>query len=347
MKTASSVVDKVSVRKKALVFAHRMGLFDISHRLTPNSLTVLNYHRIGDVSSPEFDTFKPNVSASPEQFELQMEYLKLWFNVVSIRQIVNWLDGKNSLPPHAALITFDDGYLDNYLHAYPILQKNNLPAVIFLTTGYIQKDIPFYWDLVSYCFHYTSRDLIMFPNGKYGHWTSDREKEKIISVLIETLKLLPDDEKQAWISHLPSDLNISIPSGYFQSLMLNWEQIREMKSGGVEFGGHTVMHPILTRIPLGQAEKEISDSKSHIESEISEPIYSFAYPNGGYVDFNRDIEIFTAKSGYRLAFTLMNGPCTYREAKRNPFTIRRIFLSHKHNMTDFALLTNPVNRLRK
>ena len=69
-----------------------------------------------------------------------MDYLAKWFNVISLKDLIEWLDGRKNLPPFAALITFDDGYLDNYLSAYPILRQHNFPALIFLTTEHIGTD---------------------------------------------------------------------------------------------------------------------------------------------------------------------------------------------------------------
>lgn len=334
-------------KKKIIALAIQVGLTRIGRSLWSDTLTVLNYHRIGFATHPEFDTFRANVSANPDGFAEQMDYLSRWFNVVSLSEVAEWLIDKKPLPPHAALITFDDGYLDNYIFAYPILRERDFPAVIFLTTGHIQKDIPFFWDLVAYCFHHTTRDFLTFPNGKEEHWSNKTQKELAVGHLVEKLKLMSEEEKGAWVTNLPRMLNVAIPTGYFMNLMLNWDQIREMKAGGLEFGGHTVSHPILTRVPLERAEKEIASSKVHIEKELNVPIHGFAYPNGGKEDFNPATESLAAKSGYRAAFTLLNGPEKLREVSRNPFAIRRIFISYKHTLPDFSLLTHPINRIRK
>jgi peptidoglycan/xylan/chitin deacetylase (PgdA/CDA1 family) len=315
--------------------------------LWADSLTVLNYHRIGDVSQDGFDTFKPTVSASAEGFAAQMDYTLRWFNAVSLGDVVRWLDGQAKLPPHAALITFDDGYLDNYTLAYPILRERNLPAAIFLTTGHIEQDVPFYWELLAYCFYHTGRDAITFPNGAQMQWKDAAERNRVAMDLAESLKVLPEDEKAAWVSRLASTLDVSVPGGFFRNLMMTWEQVREMSRGGIEFGGHTVRHPILSRVSLERAGAEISDSKARVERELGKPVLGFAYPNGGRVDFNREIEKLAEQAGYRTAFSLINGPTSLREIKRNPFAIRRIFISHRHSIHEFAVLTNWVNRYRR
>ena len=335
-----------SFKKRLLAFVYKSGLVRLGRGLWANTITVLNYHRIDDPDREDFDTFRPNVSARPKDFDSQMEYIAREFNIVSLNDVADWLDEKRNLPPHAALITFDDGYLDNYTNAYPILRKYNFPAVIFLTTRHIQQDIPFYWDLLAYCFHHTLRDHIVLPDNTHLHWQNSIELGKASRNLIEHLKSLSESEKSAWVEKLPNLLDVSIPTGHFRTLMVDWDQVREMHQGGIEFGGHTMSHPILTRVPIERAREEIEGSKAHIEQELGEAILGFAYPNGLTNDFNSEIESLTAQAGFRVAFTLLNGPSTQREVKRNPFSIRRVFISHKHTLPEFTVLVSGFNRYR-
>lgn len=333
--------------KKLLDFAYHTGLIRAGRQLFSKSLTVINYHRIDNPHKLSFDSFAPNVSAIPDMFAKQMDYLSRWFKVVKVEDITQWLNGEKDLPPYAALITFDDGYLDNYTQAYPILRQYNFPAVIFLTSGHIDSDKPFYWDLAAYCFFYTIKDYVLFPNNHQKSWSDETQKKSVSNAWIESLKSLPDVEKQEWINSLPERLNVSIPKNYFKNLMMSWDQVREMSKNGIEFGGHTINHPILSRIPLDQARIEIEGSKSRIEQEIGKRIFSFAYPNGMANDINKDLESLVSQAGYQAAFTLLNGPTSFTEVKRNPFAIRRIFISHTHTLTHFATLTNPLNRYRR
>ena len=335
-----------SLKKKLLRFAYESGLVRAGRGLWAKSLTVVNYHRIDDPSRQGFDSFKPNVSATTDGFDRQMEYLAQWFNVLSLKDIVDWLDGRKELPPYAALITFDDGYLDNYTAAFPILRKHNLPALIFLTTGHIGTDAPFYWDLAAYCFSHTSRDHLMFPDGEVEHWSTSTELERLSKRWIELMKTLPQAEKQLHVQQLPEQLGVTVPDGFFRNLMMDWDQVREMQRHGIEFGAHTVHHPILTRISLEQVREEVMGSKSRIEAKLGEAVLGFAYPNGQTPDLNDHIERIVAESGIRAAFTLLNGPSTLSEVRRNPLAIRRIFISHRHSLDEYALLVSPLNRYR-
>jgi len=334
------------LKKKLLNLVYKTGLIRAGRELWARSLTVVNYHRIDNPDRKDFDSFKPNVSATPQQFERQMDYLAKWFHVISLNDVIAWLDGRRELPPYAALITFDDGYLDNFTTAFPILRKYRFPALIFLTTAHIGTDAPLYWDLAAYCFSHTQRDQLAFPDGSIKHWSEQGQLDRVSTTWVEAMKTLPQTEKQIQVQRLPEQLGVSIPAGYFKKLMMDWGQVQEMQRSRIEFGAHTMHHPILTRISLEEVRKEVVGSKSRIEAELGETVLGFAYPNGQASDLSERIERVVAASGFRAAFTLLNGPSSLSEVKRDPYAIRRIFISHKHSPADYALRLSPINRYR-
>lgn len=336
-----------SILNSLFDIAFNSGLVRLDRAIGLSSLTVINYHRIGDPSAPGFDTFKPNISADQAMFAKQMDYLKRWFVVVSMQDVVRWLNHEADLPRNAALITFDDGYLDNYTQAFPVLRHFNFPAVIFLTTGYINSDRSFYWDLAAYSFFHTRIGRVTFHNGEERGWSNITQRDEVCKAWIESLKSLPEELKQTWVNQLPQQLEVEIPDGSFKNIMMNWDHVREMHSQGIEFGGHTVNHPILSRVSLEIAQTEIVDSREHIEKELGQPVTSFAYPNGMSADLHAKIEKMVAQAGYQTAFTLKNGPSLLSEVRQNPFAIRRIFISHRHNLPRFATQVSWFNRLRR
>ena len=327
----------------------KIGVFNAIRSVFPNTLTVLNYHRIDNPFREGFDTFKPNVSATPADFARQIDFVRKNYNVISCEYLDACLRGEKTLPAHAAMITFDDGYYDNFAHAYPALKTQNLPAVIFLTTGFIGNigdDKSFYWDYVAACFYYTQNNHATLPLLGDVSWSDEVSKEKIMHRWIEMLKKLPDEKKQDIIKSTDKILNVSLPEGIFSNLYLSWPQVREMHQNGIEFGSHTVSHPILTRIPLKDARNELNVSKKRIEDEIGkQQVISLAYPNGGISDFSSDVTKVVDEVGYKIAFTLLPGPTSYTSVRRKPLEIRRIFLSHRDAFPRFASKVVGAQRL--
>lgn len=315
----------------------RAGLFDAVYRLWPQRLTVLAYHRVTDPHVPGFDTFKSNVSATPAAFAAQMDFVKQRFNVVSMTEVLAWLCGDGALPAKPLLITFDDGYRDNLDNALPVLQQRNLPAVIFLTTDYTGEILPFYWDLIAYCFHHTPRTAVDLPLVGPRQWQRDeKSRARVMAEWLNLLKRAPDEEKWRAVRQLPRALEVPVPADAFAGLHLSWDQVRTLVTSGIEMGAHTQSHPILTRISLEQAQREVTGSKHRIEMEINRPVTTFAYPNGSTADFNPDLQKLLRQEGFEAAFTLVPGPTHPTEVRRAPLAIRRILIHHKDTLPRFA-----------
>jgi peptidoglycan/xylan/chitin deacetylase (PgdA/CDA1 family) len=93
------------------------------------------YHHV--ISNPGL------VTVSPQNFELHMQTLaEKGYSALTADQFAGFLQGRNDVPARSVLITFDDGYLDNYVHAFPIMQRLGLHGVIFVVTGWIGEGAP-------------------------------------------------------------------------------------------------------------------------------------------------------------------------------------------------------------
>jgi peptidoglycan/xylan/chitin deacetylase (PgdA/CDA1 family) len=102
--------------------------------------------------------------------------------------------------------------------------------------------------------------------------------------------------------------------------MLTWEQVREMKKGGIEFGGHTVTHPFVSRLTSEEAQWEMAECKRRIEDELQDHVDYFAYPNGREEDFGQWNKQVLATAGYKAAMTTIWG---LNDASTDPMELRR------------------------
>ncbi len=308
-------------------FLDKMGVYGAVRQASQTALTVLAYHRVEDIHRPGFDTFATNVTASPGEFQRQMAYLKRNYNVITCQHLAAWLRGERDLPPYAALITFDDGYADNYTCAYPILKAHGLPAVFFLVSDFMGTKNPWYWDRAAYCFAHSRKTSATLPLLGPVSWASSAERRQVVKRWVGQAKRLPEAERQRALSDLAGALGVGVPDDAFAGLYLSWEQVREMSHNGMEFGSHTADHPILTRIPLAQVDEELVNSREKIEAETGSPVIAFAYPNGGHADISPAVTQRVGQAGYQVAFSLIGGSAHYAEVRKNPLAIRRIPLS--------------------
>jgi peptidoglycan/xylan/chitin deacetylase (PgdA/CDA1 family) len=297
--------------------ANHSGILDCyafcRRTITRSQVVILEYHSV----LPQSDEWYSG--PCPDNFDLQMKYFSRNFEILSVEELVALIQNSKRLPVKAAVVTFDDGYKDNYLYAYPILKKYSIPATIFLATEHINTGKLFWWDTVKYMINHTSLTQISLPEIGVYSLRSLSSKRKSRSDIIDKLKLLSEEEKNKTIEKLEYMSGVDIPVQIGRKLVLSWENIKEMSRGGVSFGAHTVNHPILTKIPLIQARYEISQSKKDIEENLQKNVSTFSYPDG---ELNSELVNLVKNSGFSCAVSVL--PCKLINRRDNVYALSRI-----------------------
>ena len=211
---------------------------------------VLIYHR-----------FDP---ARREALERQFAHLRRYYRPTSLSALGRMLADGVEPPRGTVVVTADDGYRDFYRVAYPMARKYQIPATLFVTTGFVDGLCPLWVDRVRWC------------GGS--------------SALKEELKLLDPQARDARLAELEAATGKRLPHpvpAEFEPC--TWDELREMAANGMEIGAHTVTHPILSRLKSSsQLAHEVIQSKKRIEEELQRPVPHFAYPNGLWRDFGPD-----------------------------------------------------------
>lgn len=263
-----------------------------------NSLCIINYHRILKAPDPllidEINTFV---------FQWQMRALAKCFNVLPLYDAVQMLERK-CLPPRAVAITFDDGYRSVFEQALPILLKYKLPATVFVSSGSL--DTSFMWnDVILEAVRSEqelSLDMRSVGLGVFSLESEDDRKQTATS-LVNYSKYLSPAKRHHIVKVLQQRMPDKMPK-----LMLDRDMIMSLHRSGIEIGGHTVNHPILSRLCDEDALREIVDDKTSLEALIGAPLRLFAYPNGKYeTDFTCRHVQMVKQAGYYAAFTTALG----------------------------------------
>lgn len=263
--------------------------------------------------------FYPEVSKI--DFEWHLAYIAKNYKIISLDEVVERIKNRNSLRGRV-VITFDDGFQDNYKNAYPLLKKYNVPATIFLTSGFIEERIIPWFIKLRHIFMKTQKTHFQFPlNDKNQSFSMRTKQEKLgaSDKMMAYLKDCPDEKRMLLIDSLCEQLGV-IEFQEFSNLMLTWEQIREMSEDGIFFGAHTVTHPVLTRISLDTVEKEIRQSKEAIEVRTGKPVTSFAYPFGKIAHYSAEFFPILRKFKFSCAVTTEIGTNSH---KTNLFELSR------------------------
>ncbi|MEE1657658.1 polysaccharide deacetylase family protein [Microvirga sp. CF3062] len=300
--------------------------------LRSDTLTVLCYHRIGRPDDDQFHGFRPNFSASPEQFKLQMKLLRTLFSPVSLQDVLHWHETGNALPRRAVLVTFDDGYRDNGDLAWPIMRSLEIPGVVFVATDYIGTGKAFLWDFAAYCFEATKHERVLLPLLGETHLSTPSERHIAVSAWVEASKRQRAGKRSILVHALAKALEVSPPPEAFARLCLDWPTIRSLEKEGLEFGGHTHTHPILTQLSSSEAQDEIATSQRILSAELGHPVRAFAYPNGSASDYSSEHEEAVERAGFAMGFSLEPGPTTLEEVNNRPTAVRRLYVGRQDSI---------------
>src|SRR5262249_16152770 len=271
--------------------------FSIKRRQA-NCFQILIYHRVNPICNQFIID-----AISPELFEEQVSFLTQNFNVLAIEEIIDYINTGKKLPCNCIAITFDDGYADNYFFGYKILKKYCLPATFFLTTGCIETQEMLWFDKILSAFERTLKKELCLPYlpRKLVLLTEQDRLQSALQVLC-SLRTQTTSMLQPAIEEVLDKLDVQLPV-YNAPQMLTWSQVREMAENGYYIGSHTISHPILSRMSIEQAEKEIGESKRMIEQKIGRRVRTFAYPSGRPQDYSSEIASMVKQAGYEAALT--------------------------------------------
>ncbi len=275
--------------------------FPFIQKRTSRNVQILMYHRVND----DYDPFFP---ATPiTVFAQQMEYLASHFTIFPLEEAVERMKRKD-VPENAVVVTFDDGYQDNYLHAFPVLKGLSIPAAIFLATDAIGSGRVLWHDRVFSAFRETQVPFLQGLGDNPTVYPLKTLEDKFFAQgeVLKFLRSLGDRECSFWIDNLVERLEVP-DAREAPDLMLAWDEVRIMHRSGMSFGSHTVSHPILSQVSPERAREEIYESKRIIEENIGTAVTTFAYPSGRKQDFNGTTKAILKEAGYTCALTVVFG----------------------------------------
>jgi len=257
------------------------GLFELYLRLTKkNGAIILMYHSITNSKNHCF--IDPAYAMDINNFERQMKFLFKHRYVISMDELSKQLAEGKTPKRGTVAITFDDGYLDNYELAAPILKKYNLPATIYLATGYVSRSEPQWIDQLHWLFEIrTCHSLNLKENNIYKNFDLGKKCElhRAYSVLVSQLIVSDQKARAALLSHIRNELK---PSHEMPRTTLSWDEIKVMmgKYSNIEIGAHTNGHISLTTMDMKSIVEDISTCKREIESQLGYCPKHFSYPYG-------------------------------------------------------------------
>lgn len=282
---------------------------------------ILVYHRVAE---PGIDPWK--LAVSPEHFSQQMEVLRNEFHPISLRELT-MARSDRSLPPKPVVVTFDDGYADNYFQAWPRLQAFEIPATLFVATGFLGVDHNLWWDDLAALLLTPSPapeqiDLTIagrrigyfFPasgcpseTSQWAAWDTVAQPREAAFLELHRIFLgLSGAQREEALRQIRETRGI--PRGR-EHRCLTEEELRLLANGReIEIGAHTVNHPVLADLNRAEQHREIESGKRRLEGLTGMPVTSFAYPFGKRNHYNRTTKSVVRECGLARACSNFGGP---------------------------------------
>ncbi|MFX0135826.1 MAG: polysaccharide deacetylase family protein, partial [Candidatus Hodarchaeota archaeon] len=229
------------------------------------------------------------------------------YTIISLKEAIEILKKNLEITNNLIVITFDDGYRDNFENAFPILKNLQIPFTIFLTVNCIQSGKPLWIDYIINAIDRMNDDLLDLRNigfGIYSLKTPINKADAVEKIVMKGKNLI---NRNVLIDYILEKANLDYKDKIFKNIMLSWDEVKKMKGENVTFGSHSLNHYILSNLSFKEIELEISESKKILEDKLGCEINFFSYPNGSATDFNEYSKKVLKKYGYDCACSLIRG----------------------------------------
>jgi peptidoglycan/xylan/chitin deacetylase (PgdA/CDA1 family) len=288
----------------------------------------LLYHRVADLAlDPQL------LCVSQRNFAEHLQVIREHGRAIQIKALGQALQRVNR-GQCTVVLSFDDGYADNLYNAKPLLEQYDVPATVFVTTGYLGSRREFWYDDLERILlnnrplpdmlrlkvreHWHEWQLSLFTDGSqntdsiYNGWNISWPDDptpwhRLYRSLFHMLHPLPDEERQNVLEHLASWAGIDTSQRPTHRTLSAEELMRLADGGLVEIGAHSVSHPVLSSLPVSAQLREILKSKARLEELLGYRIASFAYPFGGHRHYTEQTVTVVREAGFDWACSNFEG----------------------------------------
>ncbi len=323
---AISTITKRWVKKALLT----VGAPRLAARSAPPSAAILAYHSVQDNPQACASTIGLTNIHSTATFTRQMELLAREFHPVPLEDVLLFAARQKRIPPRSVAVTFDDGYLDNYEIAAPVLDRFGIQGTFYVITGSVGGgNLPWFVRL-RHAFWATERKLWSQPgDGKRFSLDSPAGRRTAFLAACDNCARLAGPAQEEFVCSIETGLESPPPAP--DGIMMGWDHLRRLHAAGHRVGSHTLCHPNMAFIGEEEARREFTESKRQLEDELGAEARHFSYPHPA-LDPNCTAQTaaMSREIGFASGVTTVNG--AVREGQ-NPWLLPRLYtLCHA---TDF------------
>jgi len=251
---------------------------------------------------------------------------------ISASQLVDALDQGKSLPPRPVLVTFDDGYDDCHDYALPILEKYCISGTVFVATGHIDSQEPYWFDRLAFDVLHTPAKRLEIPALECVVDVPEArlQRRALYRRLVHKLKCVSNHRRLEALQAIAAQSGVTVRQDIARySRPMSAGQLAAASRRGLSVHSHTVSHPILSRIEAADLEFELCESRAAIGRVTGREPDVLAYPNGTWVDFGEREIAAARRCGYRAAMTYEVGVQSLENA--DAFRLLRLPVNYNHS----------------
>jgi peptidoglycan/xylan/chitin deacetylase (PgdA/CDA1 family) len=300
-------------------------------------LSIITFHRVLTESQRRLYPL-PGLAVTPSELDAHLKWATRHFRCLSLTKALDlWAEDDSSGPPLLA-ITFDDGQLDNYQNALPVLEKNGVTASFYVPSQILEDPAPLWHDVMATSVawltsHLTDPSVFSAPSEREGaggllaELLSGLDKVRLqshsaVETAMEATKLWSPAQRKDWLFRAQALLPNPVRHGW--DGFMDVVQMKDLIGRGHEIGSHSHSHPLLPQCSAEELSVEIAGSKRTLESALGAAITTFCYPNGSS---DQKSEAHVRKAGYRAAVTTRWGS---NPRGQDLYQLQRFDMNAKH-----------------
>jgi peptidoglycan/xylan/chitin deacetylase (PgdA/CDA1 family) len=329
-----------NIKRLISLFAYSSGLarYASSVNKQHSRIPILMYHSICDNSKKTYTQsclMLRGMSVTSKSFAAHIHHISKRYTVIGLDDLVSFIAMGRKLPNNPLVLTFDDGYRDNYINAKPILEKYGFKAAFF-PIGNVLAGKKFAWPYTLYRLidllfrqHFTIT-IEGFPVINVEHPEKTREL-LLATKLRDYISNFPMVEREAIVDTIAKANSIQDEELYGSNAFMNLTELQELDKQGHIIGSHTMSHDALIRYTPQELIAELVKSKEIIAPFRHTGLSCFAYPFGSKQTFNDGIKHSIKSAGFDCAVSTVEG---LNDATTDLYELRRIEIGN-YNIWEF------------
>jgi peptidoglycan/xylan/chitin deacetylase (PgdA/CDA1 family) len=313
-------------------------------KLVSRRIIILQYHSVRPEAETHYDVIGQGIIHPSKVFESQMQMVAGSCSPVMIDDVVDYINGLKDIPKRAVVITFDDGFKDNYDIAMPILERYGLRAVFYLTVEYMDGNKAPWFCRLKHAFQTTTLRDWRNPmtQQEWNLRDSQQRKEARWSSIVNCAQLAGIRQHES-VCAIEQSLEVSPLSGSGR-LMMDWKEVQLLHRRGHIIGSHTLTHPSLGSVSANDMYSELEGSKHILERHLGAPVCHFSYPDPVITlprPWTDKAVLLTKGLGYRTAVTCIPGSVRRGD---NPLLLRRVAAPIERDCFQWVMETGFAGR---